>query len=120
MQLASKLRNLNLGTLATIGFFGIAGIILLIMLPLNGYPPHIGLMGIISLIAAYGLLQKRGWSIWLIAALFLVANTFSIYTLFFVAGTDALATVTMLTYVILTWVFTVYAVATRKAILTQI
>ena len=116
MSLTSKLKIDNLGSLATTAFYGTAGIIFLVLLALSGFPPHIGLMGITSLIAAYGLLKKRTWAIWLVVALFFVATTFALYTLYFVFATDALATAGMLAYAILTWIFTVYAIAKRERV----
>jgi len=114
MSLTSRLKIENLGALATTAFYSIVGIIFLVLLAMSGFPPHIGLMGITSLIAAYGLFRKRSWAIWLVVALFFVATTFAFYTLYFVFATDILATLGMLAYAILTWIFTVYAVAKRE------
>ena len=115
MALASKLQITNLGSLASVAFYGIVGIVFLVFLALSGFPPHIGLMGITSIITAYGLLKKRSWAIWMVAALFFVATAFSIYTLYFVFSSDVLATVGMMAYLVLTWIFTGYAVAKRNA-----
>ena len=114
MALTSKLKITNLGSLATSAYFGVVGIIFLVLLALSGFPPHIGLMGITSIIAAYGLFRKRHWAIWLIVALLFVATTFALYTLYFVLSSDILATVGMIVYVVLTWIFTIYAVAKRE------
>ncbi|HKZ88348.1 MAG TPA: hypothetical protein VJ066_04210 [Candidatus Bathyarchaeia archaeon] len=114
MSLASKLKTENLGLLATTAFYGIVGIIFLVLLAMSGFPPHIGLMGITSIIAAYGMFKKRFWTIWLVVALFFVATTFSLYSLVFVISTDALASVGMFAYAILTWIFTAYVISKRK------
>lgn len=114
MSLGSKLKMENMGSLAPVAFYGLAGLVLLIMLPLSGFPPHIGLMGISSLIAAYGLFKKRFWAIWLVVALFFVATTFTLYTLYFVMAIDVLATVGMIAYAVLTWIFTAYVISKRK------
>jgi len=106
MQLASKFKNLTPLSLVSIGFYAIAGIILLVLLPLSGFPPNVGLLGITSLIAAYGLLMQRRWAKWLVAALFFVATTFTLYTLYFVISKDAVASAGMLAYAVLTWIFT--------------
>jgi ABC-type glycerol-3-phosphate transport system permease component len=115
VALASKLKIENLGSLATVAFYGIAGIAFLILLPLSGFPPHVGLAGITSLIAAYGLLKKRSWAIWLVVALFFVATTFALVTLYYALATDAVTSAAMLAYVLLTWIFTAYAISKRKA-----
>ena len=114
MQLASKLKNQTPTSLASIAFYGIVGIIFLIMLPLSGFPPHVGLMGIASIVAAYGLLLKRTWANWLVAALFFVATVFSLFTLYYVMATDAVASASMIAYVALTWIFTAIVVVNRK------
>jgi hypothetical protein len=114
VELISKLKTENKFSLATIAFYGLAGLILLIMLPLSGFPPHIGLLGMTSLIAAYGLLTRRFWTSWLVVALFFVVTASAIYTLYYIRGTDALASVAMIVYLVLTWFFTVYAMANRR------
>ncbi len=106
MQLPSKFKMQTPTSLASIAFYGIVGIIFLILLPITGFPPDVALLGITSLIAAYGLLMGRRWATWLVTALFFVATVFSLYTLYFVIGTDIIATAGMLAYAILTWVFT--------------
>ena len=115
MSLASKLKMENMETIAPVAFYGLVGIIFLIMLPLSGFPPHIGLMGVTSLIAAYGLFKKRFWAIWLVVALFFVATTFTLYTLYFVLTIDVLATAGMIAYAVLTWIFTAYVISKRKS-----
>jgi hypothetical protein len=114
MSLASKLKMINMESIVPIAFYGLVGIIFLIMLPLSGFPPHIGLMGVSSLIAAYGLFKKRFWAIWLVVALFFVATTFTLYTLYYILVIDVLATVGMIAYAVLTWIFTAYVISKRK------
>lgn len=112
--LISKLKTEKPLSLATMAFYGLAGLILLIMLPLSGFPPHIGLLGIVSLVTAYGLLTKRFWTSWLIVALFFVVTASAIFTLYYIIGTDAIASAGMIAYLVLTWFFTVYAMSNRK------
>ena len=117
MQLQSKfakLKSQNPLSLATIVFYGIAGIIFLILLPLSGFPPHIGLMGIMSLITAYGLLTQRKWANWLVIGLFFVASTFTLYTLYYVITTDAVTSAGMIAYAVLTWIFTIIIIRKPK------
>ncbi len=115
MQIASKLKMENITSIASAAFYGLAGLVLLILLPFSGFPPHVGLLGIVSLATAYGLFMKRKWAIWLVAALFFVVSTFSLFTLYYVIATDALASASMLVYAVLTWAFTIFIVIKRKA-----
>jgi hypothetical protein len=115
MQIASKLKMENIASLASAAFYGLAGLVLLILLPFSGFPPHVGLLGIVSLATAYGIFMKRKWAIWLVAALFFVVSTFTLYTLYYVIATDVVASASMLVYAVLTWAFTIYIVIKRKA-----
>jgi drug/metabolite transporter (DMT)-like permease len=110
----SKLKTLGVQTLAPTVFYGAVGIIFLVLLPLANFPPHIGLNGIISLITAYGILTKRFWALWLVVALFAVATVFSLYTLYVIAFTNVIVSVSMLVYAVLTWFVTLYIVLKRK------
>lgn len=110
MALASKLSKENLPSLASAAFFGIVGIVFLALMALNGFPPHVALVGITSIVAAYGLFMKRKWANWLVIALFFVATTFSLFTLYYVIATDALASAGMIAYAVLTWIFTALVV----------
>jgi hypothetical protein len=110
----SKIKTQTPISLASIAFYGIAGIIFLILLPFSGFPPHIGLLGIVSLITAYGLLMQRKWASWLVAALFFVATTFTLFTLYYVIATDVLAATSMIVYAALTWIFTAIVIKMRR------
>ena len=115
MQIASKLKMENIASLASTAFYGLAGLVLLILLPFSGFPPHVGLLGIVSLTTAYGIFMKRKWAIWLVAVLFFIVSTFSLFTLYYVIATDALASVGIIAYAVLTWALTIYRVINRKA-----
>jgi hypothetical protein len=114
VSFASKIRTVGIQTLAPAVFYGVAGIILLVLLPLANFPPHIGLTGILSLVTAYGILKKRFWALWLVVALFAVATTISLYTLYVFAFTNVIVGVSMIVYAVLTWAFTLYIVLRRK------
>lgn len=116
MSFASKLKFESKGAFATFAFYGLAGIILLILLPLSGFPPHIALLGITSLVAAYGLFAKRKWAFWIVVVLFFVVTTFTLYTLYFVLSTDLIAAIGMIAYALLTWAFTAYVAINRKSV----
>jgi len=116
MTLASKLKigSFSPISLASIAFYGVAGIVFLILMATSGFPPDVALIGIVSVITAYGLLMRRGWALWLVVALFFVVTTFTLYTLYFVVATDAVAAAGMAVYAVLTWIFTAIAVWKRK------
>jgi len=104
----SKLKTVGIQTLAPTVFYGAVGIILLALLPLANFPPHIGLTGILSLVTAYGIFKKSFWALWLVGALFAVATTISLYTLYVVQFSNWLVGISMVAYAVLTWVFTAY------------
>ena len=114
MSFMSKLKTVGIQTLAPTVFYGAVGIILLVLLPLANFPPHIGLTGILSLVTAYGILKKRFWALWLVVALFAVATTLSLYTLAIIAFTNVVVGISMIVYAVLTWLVTLYIVLKRK------
>lgn len=109
MPVTSKLKaitNLNAATLVPTAFYSIIGVVFLVLLPFANYPPHIALTGIMNLIAAYSILTKRSWAKWLIAALFFVATTISLYTLYFIITSNWLVSLSLIAYAVFTWIFT--------------
>jgi len=114
MSLKSKLRIENVGMFMALIFYAAAGIICFAVLPMTGFPPHIGIIGISSLLTAYGLFRKRAWTIWFVIMLFFTVTTFSVATLYF--GRDLLLEIRMVAYLILTWIFTAYVADKRKTL----
>jgi len=114
MSLGSKLKIENKGMFTAFVFYAVVGIICFIVLAMDLRLVHIGIIGIFSLITAYGLFKKRVWTIWLIVMLFFIATTFSVYNLYYFLGKDLILDISMIAYLILTWVFTAYTAAKRK------
>ena len=114
MSFASRLKTVDFRALAPVVFYGTVGIIFLVLLPLANFPPHIGLTGSLSLVAAYGIFKKRFWTIWLVLALLAVATTISLYTLYVIAFTNWIVGISMIVYAVLTWLFTFQIVSKRE------
>ncbi len=114
MSLVTKLKALNRMEIASIAFYAVTGIILLVFLPLSGFPPHLALISIVSLITAYSLFTKRAWAPWLVGILFLVNSVFSLYTLYSVGFSNALTALSMIVYAVLTWIFSLNILLRRK------
>jgi SNF family Na+-dependent transporter len=104
----------NIGIFLALAFYAVVGIMCFAVLPIANFPSHIGIMGVLSLITAYGIFKKRVWAVWLVVALLFLATTFSASMLYFCFGKDFLLDMGMAAYLILTWIFTVYIVAKRK------
>ncbi|NWF87186.1 hypothetical protein HXY32_05195 [Candidatus Bathyarchaeota archaeon] len=114
MPLKSKLKMEDAGIFAAAAFYTVVGIISFAVLAVVDFRlVHIGIIGILSLITAYGLFMKRSWSIWLIVMLFFIATTFSVYTLYYFGLQDLIFGLSMLAYLVLTWFFTAYTAAKR-------
>ena len=113
MSLATKLKELKRAELGFIAFYAITGIIMLASLPLTGFPPHLGFLGIFSLIVAYSLFTERGWAPWLVGILFVAGIVFSLYTLYSISFSNVLVSLGMLGYAVLTLVFTAYILLKR-------
>lgn len=113
MSLRSKLKIESVGMFTAFVFYALAGIIFLAVLAIDYLtPPHLGIIGILSLITAYGLFKKRNWSLWVVVALFFVGTTFSAYTF----GKDLLLNISVTAYLILTWIFTIYVAVKRRTL----
>jgi len=116
MSLKSKLKIENVGIFAALVFYAIVGIICFATLVIDFRLAHVGIIGVLSLITAYGLFKKRVWTIWLVVMLFFVATTFSAYTIYYLLGKDLLLDTSMIAYLTLTWIFTAYTAAKRKTL----
>jgi len=114
VSLATKLKTFKPFELASLAFYAVTGLILLAFLPLTGFPPHVGFLGILSLITAYSLFVKRGWATWLVAVLFIINTAFSLDILFSVGFSNVLVALSVVAYAVLTWVFTAYIILKRK------
>jgi len=89
-------------------FYIVSGVLMLAALPFANYAPHLGLLGIVSLITAYSLFAKRAWAPWLVVVLLIVNNVFSIYTLAAVGFSNLLVGLSMVGLLVLTWLASVY------------
>lgn len=114
VSVGSRLKIENKGMFATSAFYAAVGIIFLVLLVMANFPVHLAVIGIFSLITAYGLFRKRTWGPWLVVILFLVGTTFSAFMIYYVIGTDGLLGGGALIYLILTWVCTAYVLMKRK------
>ena len=83
MSLKSKLKIENVGMFVAFVFYAVVGIICFAVLAIVDFSlVHIGIIGILSLITAYGLLRSRAWTLWVVVALlFIATNLFSIHVL---------------------------------------
>jgi len=114
VSIGSKLKIESRGMFATSVFYAIVGIIFFVLLPMASFAPYLAIIGIFSLITAYGVFRKRVWAIWFVMILFLVATTFSGVMIYNILQIDALLGLGSIGYLILTWVFTIYALSKRK------
>jgi hypothetical protein len=115
MSLKSKLKIESVGMFASLVFYAIVGIVCFATLAMVDFRLiHIGIIGILSLMTAYGLFKNRVWALWVVVALFFIVTTFSVYTLYYALGKDLLLGIGMIAYLILTWIFTAYTASKRR------
>ena len=81
------------------------------MLPFLYFPPHIGLTGVMSIVAAYGLFRKKAWAPWIVVALFLVSLTMLAFTLFYGVFVNLLASAGLSVYLVLSFYFMYYTLS---------
>lgn len=116
MSVLSKLKIESKGLFVTSIFYALAGVIFLVWMPMADFPLHIGILGIFSLVTAYGLIRKRGWTIWLVIILFFMATTFSALMIYGFLMRNYILGISMIVYLILTWVFTAYVADRRNTL----
>ncbi len=65
-------------------FYIVAGAVEIFYLVIENFaaPPHIGVLGLLSLVTAYGLFNMRKWSVLLVTALSFLGITFGATTLY--------------------------------------
>jgi hypothetical protein len=120
MTLKSRLKVENPAVLLLSAFYVIVGIVFLFIFAIYDLRlVHLGIIGVLSLITAYGVFRMEKWAVWLVAALFLLGITFGTITLYDSIvlqsfGGALLFHVALIAYLILTVVALIYAAAKRK------
>jgi hypothetical protein len=108
MSVSSKLKLEGKGMLAASVFYAIAGIFFLAWMSLAGFPIHLGIIAVFSLVTAYALIRKRGWAFWFVLVSFFTATAFAGFIIYGFATSNVLLGLGMAAYLVLTWVFTAY------------
>ena len=103
----SKQKRHNQARLISVGFYAFTGVLLLVFLPFTGVPPHVGFLGIVSLIAAYSLYMKRAWAGWLVVVLLFAITAFTVVTIFSVALSNVLVTAILTPYLVFAWLISI-------------
>ena len=112
--MTAKLKSFNRLELASIVFYIVSGVVFLVYLPLSGFAPELALLGILSLIAVYGLFMKIGWTQYLLVIILAGGVTFSGYTLIFVGFSSPLLGAGLVGYLILVILVTLYLLLKKK------
>lgn len=113
MSIVSKLTE-SKGFLFVSVFYMVVALLSLVLMAMTGFPPHMGIIGIFSLAAGYGLLMKRSWSLYPAIILFFVATVFSLYMLYYEFTASILIDLGSAAYLVLSWIATIY-VALKRA-----
>jgi hypothetical protein len=87
---------------------------LLVFLSLSGFPPHLALLGVLSLITSYSLFTNRVWATWLVFIMLITISVFSLYALSAVGFSNATVTLIMIAYTALTWTVAAWLWLRRK------
>ncbi len=123
MGLRSKLEIEHKGMLVFTLFYLIAGVANFVILGVYGLDLfHVALVAILSLTAAFGLYRLQSWSLWLVIALFFITTTYgalmlNVFLSRYTVNPDlsnAFAIFAWASYLLLTWMATIYVGAKRK------
>ncbi len=114
----------NAGVALFSGFYAVVGCLLLAYLILTRFaaPPNIGVLGLLSLTAAYGLIRMSRWSVTLVIALFFIGITFGTTSLYpsvvketFNPNLEMLLFhLALVAYLVMTTLATIYVVSRRR------
>lgn len=121
MTLKSKFKVENPVVFLFSVFYIIAGAVEIFYIVTEKFdaPPHIGVLGLLSLITAYGLFKMRKWSVLLATALFFLGITFGATTLYRSVTLqtfegELLLHTALIAYMIMLLIAFVYVVAKRE------
>jgi hypothetical protein len=114
MSLSAKLRTFTVTQLGAMCFYALSGLLLLVFLTLTGFPPHLGFLGILNLVTAYSLFQRRFWTTWLVFILLITNSGFALYTLSMIELSNLLVSTTMILYLVFTWIVSASLLIKRK------
>jgi hypothetical protein len=89
-------------------FYIVGGIALLVFLPLTGFPPHVLLLGILSIVTGYFIFKERKQTTALVVIYFITASVFSLYTVIVNGFSNYVVASLLIIYALLTWVFSIY------------
>ncbi|KPV64970.1 MAG: hypothetical protein AOA65_0684 [Candidatus Bathyarchaeota archaeon BA1] len=125
MAQGSKLKVKRMGLLLSSIYYTVVGGAHAFILLLSDFRmPHIGLLAFLSLTTAYGLIKMRKWSVLLVIILFPLGTTFGATTLytsimqqssFYPSLGMLLFHLTLVTYLIMSAVASIYIIAKRKS-----
>ena len=124
MTLKSKFKIENPGMFVFSVFYAIVGAVLIYVLVLSSFNLyHVGVLGFLSLITAYGLIRMKPWSVLLVVVLLCLGITFGAITLYssfmiptFYANPEAwLLQALLILYLLFTVAASTYVVAKRKS-----
>jgi hypothetical protein len=101
--------------LATDSYYIVSGVLMLVFMALIGFPPHVALLGVLSLATGYSIITKRSWSTWLIVIVLIVGSVFALDTVVNIGLTNYAVTGLLTAYAVLTWVFTVRLTLLKKS-----
>jgi hypothetical protein len=116
MSVSSKLKLEGKGMLAAAVFHAAVGVVFLVWMFVSGFPFHVGIIALFSLVSAYALMRKRGWAVWFVVICFFAATTFAAFVIYGSVTSNVLLGLEMVVYLVLTWVFTAYVANKRGSL----
>jgi len=121
MSLASRLKVKRRDGLLLAVFYAVVGVAEIVVLVTSKFLPVAGALALLSLIAAYGLLMAKRWSVWLVIALFfpqLVFGVVSLYANIVFYGISEVSALllssALVVFIVLSFISFVYVTAKRK------
>jgi len=122
VSLASRFKVKRRDGLLLAVFYAVVGVAEIVVLVASNFLPVAGALAVLSLIAAYGLLTVRKWSVWLVICLFFPQLVFGLTSLIASIALYALLpevsvlllNIALTVFVALSFISFVYVAAKRK------
>ena len=114
MSITAKFKNLTRPEQLSIVFYIVSGAFLLALLPFSGFAPHLGLIGVFSIITGVIVLMKRGWAVWFVMVQVITALVFAFWTMVSVGSSNWLIVAGLAVYAVLDLAATLYLTVLRK------
>jgi hypothetical protein len=116
LSVGSRLKVDSVGRVLTGVFYTVVGVVLFVAFAFSNFPPHVAILGVLSLVTAYGVFVKRGWALYAVFVVLFVGSVFATYMLYYLWSINWILELGIVVYLALMWIAAIYVWAKRKTL----